>query len=260
MTDRENQPEPSEPNLPTEPSLEPTEPIPESPESADSTAPIPVPESAGSALEDGSPVADSEAAADEEIVPPSFVFFGVVAAVSLVLDVTSKAWAVTELRRLTLLGEESVLVKNHLEFSLAFNRGGAWGLFQDASEAVRKPFFLIVSMAALIFIVSLYHRIHPSQRALRWGLPLVLGGALGNLVDRIVRGSVVDFIDYRADWVRLMNEGIAALANLASRNWHVTEHWPTFNVADISICVGVGLMAIDMITSSRGPDAATGGV
>jgi signal peptidase II len=91
------------------------------------------------------------------------------------------------------------------------------------------------------------------QRALRWGLPLVLGGALGNLSDRIIRSSVIDFIDYRADWVEAMNRGIAKLltATKLSRSWGLTDHWPTFNVADISICVGVGLMALDMLLSKR---------
>jgi lipoprotein signal peptidase len=57
----------------------------------------------------------------------------------------------------------------------------------------------------------------------------------------------VDFIDYRAEWVEGMNELIAKLVS----GWHVTDHWPTFNVADISICVGVGLMALDMLFSGR---------
>src|SRR5690606_15301068 len=86
--------------------------------------------------------------------------------------------------------------------------------------------------------------------ALKWGLPLVLGGALGNLSDRVTRGSVVDFIDYRADWIESMNRGIAKVFS----SWSVTDHWPTFNVADIAICIGVGLMAIDMFTSRRHPE------
>jgi signal peptidase II len=177
---------------------------------------------------------------------PSFVFFAAVAAVCLLADVTSKAWAEVELTRRSSL-EPMVIVEGHLNFALAYNRGGAWGLLQDASESVRRPFFLVVSVAAIAFIVSLYNKLLPDQRALRWGLPLVLGGALGNLADRVTRGSVVDFIDYRAGWVEGMNTLIAKLVS----GWHVTDHWPTFNVADISICVGVGLMAVDMLTSAR---------
>lgn len=177
---------------------------------------------------------------------PGFIFFGIVAAVSLLCDVASKAWAEVELTRRSLL-DPMVLVEQHLSFALAYNRGGAWGLLQNASESLRRPFFLVVSMAAIAFIVSLYGKVQPGQRALSWGLPLVLGGALGNLADRITRGSVVDFIDYRASWVESMNQLIASVVS----GWHVTDHWPTFNVADISICVGVGLMALDMLLSGR---------
>ncbi|HKO95323.1 MAG TPA: signal peptidase II [Polyangiaceae bacterium] len=177
---------------------------------------------------------------------PGFVFFGGVAAVCLLCDVASKAWAEIELTRRSPL-DPIVIIEQHLSFALAYNRGGAWGLLQNASESVRRPFFLVVSVAAIAFIVSLYGKLQPEQRALRWGLPLVLGGALGNLADRVTRGSVVDFIDYRAGWVQSMNELIAAVVS----GWHVTDHWPTFNVADISICVGVGLMALDMAISGR---------
>jgi signal peptidase II len=177
---------------------------------------------------------------------PSFIFFAGVAAFCLLADVVTKAWAEVELTRRSPL-DPMVIVERHLNFALAYNRGGAWGLLQNASESLRKPFFLVVSVAAIAFIVSLYGKLTPHQRALRWGLPLVLGGALGNLADRITRGSVVDFIDYRADWVESMNRLIASVVS----GWHVTDHWPTFNVADISICVGVGLMAVDMLTSGR---------
>ncbi len=177
---------------------------------------------------------------------PSFVFFAAIAAFFLLADVVTKAWAEVELTRRSPL-DPLVLIEGHLNFALAYNRGGAWGLLQNASESLRRPFFLVVSVAAIAFIVSLYGKLLPGQRALRWGLPLVLGGALGNLADRVTRGSVVDFIDYRAGWVESMNQLIASVVS----GWHVTDHWPTFNVADISICVGVGLMAVDMLTSGR---------
>jgi signal peptidase II len=182
---------------------------------------------------------------------PSYRFFGAVAALALMADVASKAWAEITLTART--HDPAIrLVENHLSLSLAYNRGGAWGLLQNASEVIRRPFFLGVSFAAVVFIVSLYSRLLPGQRALKWGLPLVLGGALGNLTDRVVRTSVVDFIDYRADWITKMNEGIATLVP----TWNVTDHWPTFNVADMCICAGVALMAIDMLASKHPPKAA----
>jgi signal peptidase II len=180
---------------------------------------------------------------------PTFLFFGVIASLSLCADVTSKAWAEIFLSRRTMLDPAVVLVKNHLSLTLAYNKGGAWGLLHDASESVRRPFFLLVSVLAIAFIVSLYSRLSPTQRALKWGLPFVLGGALGNLSDRITRSSVIDFIDFRADWIEKMNALIARTA----KGWTITDHWPTFNVADVFICVGVALMAVDMITSRRKP-------
>ena len=179
---------------------------------------------------------------------PTFLFLGVVAAISLVADVTTKAWAEIVLSKRTLVDPAIVLIPDHLSFTLARNRGGAWGLLENASELVRRPFFLLVSGLAIAFIVSLYGRLGTGQRALKWGLPLVLGGALGNLSDRIIRSSVIDFIDYRANWVEAMNRGIFKVV----KGWGITDHWPTFNVADVSICVGVGLMALDMFVSKRG--------
>jgi signal peptidase II len=181
---------------------------------------------------------------------PTFVFFGTVSAVSLILDVLSKAWAEIVLSRRPFDSPSLVLVKDHLTLTIAYNKGGAWGLLQDAAETVRRPFFFAVSVLAVLFIVSLYSKLGRGQRALMWGLPLVLGGALGNLSDRVTRSSVIDFIDYRADWVLSMNTLVARVVP----RWGLTDHWPTFNVADIAICIGVGLMAVDMFTARRGPE------
>jgi signal peptidase II len=111
-------------------------------------------------------------------------------------------------------------------------------------------------VAAITFIVTLYRRLQPRQRALKWGLPLVLGGALGNVFDRIRYGHVIDFIDYRAEWVRKMNETVG---RLFPGHGVATDHWPTFNVADVAICVGVALMAIDMFTAKRHPRSVVTG-
>jgi signal peptidase II len=184
---------------------------------------------------------------------PTYVFFGTLAAISLFADISTKAWAEIALSKRTMLDPSVIVVKDHLMFTLAYNKGGAWGLLHDASESIRKPFFLLVSVLAIAFILSLYSRLAPNQRALKWGLPLVLGGALGNLSDRVTRSSVIDFIDYRADWIEKMNLFIARYA----KSWTPTDHWPTFNVADVFICIGVGLMIVDMVTSRRRPKEPT---
>lgn len=178
---------------------------------------------------------------------PSALFLAVVSIVSLVADVASKLWAESRFPEGT-YSPPVIVVENHLSFVMAHNKGGAWGLLQGENENVRRPFFLLVSVAAILFIVTLYRRLQPRQHALKWGLPLVLGGALGNVFDRIRYGHVIDFIDYRADWIKRLNE----LVQKYYPKHVVTDHWPTFNVADIAICVGVALMAVDMLTSRRG--------
>ena len=160
---------------------------------------------------------------------PSYLFLAVVSILTLGLDLGTKQWAEKTLD----LRPPMVLVDKYVDFILARNKGGAWGLLQTTSELVRRPFFLLVSALAIGFIVTLYSRLLRRQRALKWGLPLVLGGALGNVFDRIHYGWVIDFID-----VHITSKG-------------VEHHWPTFNVADIAICVGVGLMAIDMMLGKR---------
>jgi signal peptidase II len=178
----------------------------------------------------GVPFDATRAIADYGRPRPSYVFLALLSAATLALDVASKGWAEHHLEGYP--GTVEVW-RNHLTLLLAKNRGGAWGLLQSTSENVRRPFFLLVSVAAIAFIMTLYRRLQPRQHALMWGLPLVLGGALGNVFDRIRYGHVIDFVD-----AHIVYKGI-------------DRHWPTFNVADIAICVGVGLMALDMFTSKR---------
>lgn len=177
---------------------------------------------------------------------PSFVFLVIVSIVALVSDIATKLWAEKNLD-----GYPGIVNvwENHVAFVLAKNRGGAWGLLQGTSENVRRPFFLLVSAAAIAFIVTLYRRLQPSQRALKWGLPLVLGGALGNVFDRIRYGHVIDFIDFHFAWRENDHRWFMPSTD---PKWPLIEHhWPTFNVADVAICVGVALMAIDMFTSKK---------
>ncbi|MFO0617702.1 MAG: signal peptidase II [Polyangiaceae bacterium] len=115
------------------------------------------------------------------------------------------------------------------------NPGGAWGIFGDKPDYIRLPFFFLISAVAVVFVVSLYRKLEPKQTALKWALPLLLGGALGNLVDRIRHKSVIDFIEF----------------SITKAGGADGFRWPTFNVADIWICVGVVLMAVDMFTPRK---------
>lgn len=229
----------------------PAEPAPPPAAAAPPPAPEPAPEPAEPPIAPGverlgRPEGTSKAIPETILGPrPSALFLAVVSIVSLVSDIGTKLWAE---KRLVEYPTFVTVIENHMMFVLAKNKGGAWGLLQGESENVRRPFFLLVSVAAIAFIVTLYRRLQPRQYALKWGLPLVLGGALGNVFDRIRYGYVIDFIDVRADSIKKLNELVAKYYP----KHVVTDHWPTFNVADIAICVGVALMAIDMLTSRRG--------
>ena len=110
------------------------------------------------------------------------------------------------------------------------NPGAAWGLFGDMDEGARRPFFVAVSALALAFLLFVYLRSRPTERRARTALALVLGGAVGNVIDRLAQGSVVDFIElHLQDRVR----------------------WPTFNVADIAISAGVVLLLADGVSAWR---------
>jgi len=123
-------------------------------------------------------------------------------------------------------------IEDYWHFRYVENPGAAWGLFADLPESVRRAFFHVVSLAALGFIFFMYRRTEADQRLVRVALALISGGALGNFMDRLVRGYVIDFID-----------------------WHWRNQpgmrWPTFNVADAAICVGVAFMLLDSLKVRR---------
>ena len=135
--------------------------------------------------------------------------------------------------------EPYVVVPSFWQFRYTQNRGAAWGFLAGAGEKFRVPFFYLVSIAAVIFIFSYYRKLSESQRYLQVALSLVLGGALGNALDRVIRGYVIDFIDWHWGDPNWLRPGL---------------HWPTFNVADAGISVGLVMLAIDMLLT-RKPEA-----
>lgn len=147
-----------------------------------------------------------------------------VALVAVGLDQWSKHWAQTELqhrphRRIT-------VVEGYFNFSYVRNPGAAWGFLAKADESFRKPFFIGISVAAMVFILYLFIKLEVGQYLMLYALALVMGGALGNFIDRLRYNYVVDFID----------------VHLEQR-----FRWPTFNVADIAISIGVVLLFAEML-------------
>ncbi len=201
--------------------------------------------------ESGAPQAVEGSAPVKPYRPP-YLFLGVVSIVTLAADLGSKYWAVNN------LGPHKFhdVAPGWLRFVLAHNPGGAWGLLHEESSSIRVPFFILVSVVAIAFIVSLYRKLAPDQAALRWGLPLVLGGALGNLIDRIRYQHVIDFIDMYTLPGTTMDRAITAIpafirVKLFGPGVGLGYHWPTYNIADIAIVVGVVLMAVDMFQSRK---------
>ncbi|HVY47485.1 MAG TPA: signal peptidase II [Minicystis sp.] len=175
-------------------------------------------------------------AAPAEPPSPSIRFLAVLAGLSLAADLGTKIWAKAALsgpNRHMRLANRMHLIPDHLDLIFAQNPGGAWSFLRSLPDSLRRPFFLIVSASAIVFIITIYRRVRPEQWAMRWGLPLALGGALGNLADRIRFGWVVDFVD-----IYVVRNG-------------QEHHWPTFNVADIAIVIGVALMAYEMMRPRR---------
>jgi signal peptidase II len=107
-------------------------------------------------------------------------------------------------------------------FNLTYvrNTGAAFGLFAGSAEVFRRPFLILVSILASVFIISMMKRLAEKETGLITGLSFILGGAIGNLIDRVFYGEVIDFLDVY--W----------------RNYH----WPAFNIADSFITIGVGIM------------------
>jgi signal peptidase II len=108
------------------------------------------------------------------------------------------------------------------------NTGAAFGLFSDAPKVYRLVFFISVSFIAVGIIISFFRKLSPGDRLAALALGLILGGAVGNLIDRIFRQEVVDFLHFRL--------------------WRGYS-WPDFNVADSAIVVGVGLLVLELLAS-----------
>ena len=128
-----------------------------------------------------------------------------------------------------------VISEDFLMLRYAENPGAAFGLFRRLPPGARGPLFHLVSIGAVVLITVYWLRLRGTRQEI-WaliGLPLVLGGAIGNWVDRLARGFVIDFIE---------------------AHWKDVYTWPSFNVADSAIVVGVVLLLIDgMARKDRKP-------
>jgi len=144
-------------------------------------------------------------------------------ALVLVLDQASKL-AVDATMQLY----ESIPLLPYFNLTYAHNTGAAFSFLANAGGWQRWLFAGLAVVMSGIIGVWLY-RLKPYETLMAWALSLVLGGAIGNLIDRVAYGYVIDFLD------------------VYYQNWH----WPAFNIADSAICIGVGLMLLESFGVGR---------
>jgi signal peptidase II len=151
--------------------------------------------------------------------------FYLIALAVILLDRVTKLVILQTLRP----GQGFPVIPGLFDIVFALNPGAAFGFLATLSERVRNPLFILISVVAVILIIVYRTRYLRSHRLVSTALGLILGGAVGNLIDRLRYGMVVDFLDVHAGGY----------------------HWPAFNVADSAISVGVGLMILDMLLEWR---------
>ncbi len=147
----------------------------------------------------------------------------IISVVILALDQATKLYVDANFR----LHESMPVIRGFFNLTYVRNKGAAFGILAD--NAVRIPFFITVSIVAMLGILWYIRRIRNDQKLAVFSLSLVFAGAFGNLIDRVRLGEVIDFLD--VFWQRY--------------------HWPAFNVADSAITVGVTLLFIDMWREER---------
>ena len=147
----------------------------------------------------------------------------IISAVIIALDQATKLYVDANFR----LHESMPVIRGFFNLTYVRNKGAAFGILAD--NAVRIPFFITVSIVAMLGILWYINRIRNDQKLAVFSLSLVFAGAFGNLIDRVRLGEVIDFLD--VFWQRY--------------------HWPAFNVADSAITVGVTLLLIDMWREER---------
>jgi signal peptidase II len=159
--------------------------------------------------------------ATEGRLGPRFAAPLAVASGVFALDQTTKLLVRTHLG----LGQSIPVLDGFLNVVYARNPGAAFSLLADAPAWFRGPFFAGITGIAIVVVLYAVARMPPEDRLMRLALGAVLGGALGNLLDRLVYGEVTDFVDVY---------------------WR-SHHWPAFNVADSSITVAVTAVIVQSV-------------
>ncbi|MEM7410074.1 MAG: signal peptidase II [Myxococcota bacterium] len=162
---------------------------------------------------------------------PKHWFTAVAFAIALPLDLITK---ILVDRNLT-YADRIPVIEGFFYLTHVRNPGAAFGLFADSDPQIRLTLFIGVSIVALFIVFSFFRQLAPGDRLSALALGLILGGAVGNLIDRVTRGEVVDFLHFRL--------------------WRGFS-WPDFNLADAFIVTGVGILVLELL-ASEGEDRAS---
>lgn len=154
----------------------------------------------------------------------------IIAVIMVALDQITKAWVSSTLEIWT----GKVVIPGFFNLVHVLNRGAAWGFLDSEDIDWQRPLFIAVTVVALGFIGYMLKTTHASDKWMIGGLGLIAGGAIGNLIDRIHLGAVVDFLDFYAG----------------------DYHWPAFNVADIALTIGAGCIILSMLFNRHSNDAS----
>lgn len=155
-----------------------------------------------------------------------YFLFGLFAALSLVLDQWTKVLARQYLRPRGPMNPK-VIIQNYFDLRYAENPGVAFSMFQDLPGG--RVLLTVLAVAAFAMVIAYLRRTALEASRLHIALGLIGGGAVGNLVDRVMFGRVTDFIVWKKGNVE----------------------WPAFNIADAALCIGVGLMLLDMFLTRK---------
>jgi signal peptidase II len=148
-----------------------------------------------------------------------YLMLASVSAITVLLDQATKLQIMQTMRL-----HESIPVADFLSITYIRNPGAAFGLLASSSNSFRLAFFGLTSLLALILLGTILYRLRPDDWAGLLSVAAIVGGAIGNLLDRVRYGEVIDFLDL-----------------------HVGDyHWPAFNVADAAISVGVCVLAFQL--------------
>ncbi len=139
----------------------------------------------------------------------------------LILDQYTKH----EVERRIRLYETITVIDGFFNLTHVRNPGGAFGILAGKQGGITTIFFVGVSLGAVGVILYLFGKAKEDERSLSLSLSLILSGALGNLIDRLRYGAVIDFLDFHL----------------------FSYHWPAFNIADSAITIGIGLLAIELL-------------